>query len=1715
MATEKLSVSIDGVDNLSPVLKSIESGVIRFVGAVSSALTVLSVIGFPVASAARFQQQLLEVKKTTDFTNQSLNTLKTGLVELSKTTNVSADELARIAALGGQMGVGEQGPAALLAFTEELSRAVTALDVSADQAAPALGKLVNIFNLPLGQFRNAVAVINELSNVSTATAEEILDVQRRIGDLGGSVSFAESAALSALAIDLGLTAETAGTTITKIFADMKSSAADFAAFMGTSTADWITKVNEDGVGAFRNFLERLNALPAEVAAAAKVELTGGGRIFEYVTKMQNQLRQGDSSRMAILIREANREWIDGTSAIKEQQNVLSGTIAQWDIFKNKVNATFVAGGDQALRAINDVLKSVGDTVSSPAFTQGFADFIENLVGMGQAVTAAFASLSIAGEGSQVDWGTLFDIAGLLAVVGVMKAIPTIFAAIQVISGSLQNSLKAANTVKSDGPLKAAIDARKEALAARQAIAAKEAAIDAVREAQITGLANVEQNLFAKQIALQQQRATVATNVAKLEANADAIRAARTAAIQRVATLEANYAERIRILTEQREAAQLSLNAAIESGNAAAIRSAQTQLRTVGRQIGGTNSYFSQAIARDRAQMERELATLNASYARAVDNMRNYGRASRASDSFLKSEIDQLRLARAGLMDELSQLNVQTVAAKRSWWAAFVQSMPSGPILSTQREVGILRIGIQSLTTSLLNMAKAATTAYRTLGLGGLVAAGWIRALVGLNAASNLVGRGFGLLSSLVSRFFIAWAIFDLASMIVDMLGWKDAIKSTTDEVIKWVNKMTGLELPTFGGADAAKAEADLIRQQLKNRERLYAQAEAFGKRFGDLKISTSLDDEGFHESLANMEKSLKQFSDRIREGGTFNSDTGMAPTEAFVEGVQGVIAFQTQIDALYEKMKELRELQEQDDANRLYDPSEVFALEQIAKTTGLTVIEQERLNELQRHQSDALERYLLRNEQLRQLDQQRNAVLGAQAQTLRASLSILDASAATDWFGGDQLLRRLRDQKQIVESLSASVNKMNADMGPDAQTGTVNPEDVKRLQELQSRLNEANRDLERYKRAFASTGATIKLAGQDAKSFTDALVSGDISGFFQAMTRDGALALGGLQRYLQGSGNVINTVKEQNKLASQLIFGREMARGYGIWANSARVAAEQAKNAVNQAVAQNKRDLEQLVTFFLDVDAKIKGNQQDAAAEPANRKVDAATDKKLFELDLEKQKKQEIIDLEEESGALTYRQAETRRFLLNQEFNERARKIREIGELQKANTLETRLRTNFGEQADEARALQREITNLTAKLNDPSLSNADRDALIAPLQGKTAELEAKLAQLKSTISSLSDIKPVGESIVVTEAELKPLKDVLTELTSKSGALKVEGLSGTQKQMESLANDLEAGRANAERMINSALDGLRRLAQESGVSAEAVASNIAAAFSDPRIQEAVTGIRERINSGLVDVAGIRYDPVKAAEDANQFATVWNQAMSGVTLVAPKLNIAQSLEGEAASVKAIIEGQLKDGIVVNVKEILAPEDTPSVDAEANVTVDKQKLQDSVQEGLKDGKFKVDVQANVQGGGNYSNRAGVPGYADGGHIRGAGTSRSDSILSWLSNGEYVMDALTVRMFGPGFFKFLQSIAKSGANLKESIPGFASGGFLGKMPSLVNRPAISSPAALPAILAPVIQNVTEAAEEVFLDISFNGKQKSRVKGSREQVRSLTDALMELKRSM
>jgi hypothetical protein len=65
-----------------------------------------------------------------------------------------------------------------------------------------------------------------------------------------------------------------------------------------------------------------------------------------------------------------------------------------------------------------------------------------------------------------------------------------------------------------------------------------------------------------------------------------------------------------------------------------------------------------------------------------------------------------------------------------------------------------------------------------------------------------------------------------------------------------------------------------------------------------------------------------------------------------------------------------------------------------------------------------------------------------------------------------------------------------------------------------------------------------------------------------------------------------------------------------------------------------------------------------------------------------------------------------------------------------------------------------------------------------------------------------------------------------------------------------------------------------------------------------------------------------------------------------------------------------------------------------------------------------------------------------ASGGHVRGPGTGTSDSILAWLSNGEYVVKASAVRALGPQVLHALNNL-DMGA-LRKLLGGYATGGLV-----------------------------------------------------------------------
>jgi hypothetical protein len=75
------------------------------------------------------------------------------------------------------------------------------------------------------------------------------------------------------------------------------------------------------------------------------------------------------------------------------------------------------------------------------------------------------------------------------------------------------------------------------------------------------------------------------------------------------------------------------------------------------------------------------------------------------------------------------------------------------------------------------------------------------------------------------------------------------------------------------------------------------------------------------------------------------------------------------------------------------------------------------------------------------------------------------------------------------------------------------------------------------------------------------------------------------------------------------------------------------------------------------------------------------------------------------------------------------------------------------------------------------------------------------------------------------------------------------------------------------------------------------------------------------------------------------------------------------------------------------------------------------------------------NPAAGGGNGAEAAIPGNAAGGLISGPGSGTSDSILSRLSNGEFVVKAAAVQAYGAGLFHALNNM---------QLPGFAQGGLV-----------------------------------------------------------------------
>lgn len=400
MASQRseLEVVVRTKDQSTASLKNIESSVIRFVGAVSSLLAVLGSVIFPIKAAADFQKELLDVGKTTGFSSIQIKQLSRELKQLATTIDLTAIELAQIAAVAGQLGLGSKGVEGIRQFTETAARFASVIDITAESSAQGLAKLANIFDVPVRNFENISSLLNELSNNSTASGEEIINIVQRIGTAGGTVLIGQSAALAAFGRDVGLTVETIGTSVQKIFLRLQTEADQAANLIGIPVTAFTEILNGPGGGieALKLYTTALARLPDEARAAAAQKITGGGRVFGFIQKAVDDAENGFTLLNARL-ENARVGFDEGTSSIKEQERVLGGFNKQLALVRNNLLNLAEAIGRDALPFLTKLAKQLQEVLADPATIVRIKNVAKFIGGIGVALVDAVKFMARFGD----------------------------------------------------------------------------------------------------------------------------------------------------------------------------------------------------------------------------------------------------------------------------------------------------------------------------------------------------------------------------------------------------------------------------------------------------------------------------------------------------------------------------------------------------------------------------------------------------------------------------------------------------------------------------------------------------------------------------------------------------------------------------------------------------------------------------------------------------------------------------------------------------------------------------------------------------------------------------------------------------------------------------------------------------------------------------------------------------------------------------------------------------------------------------------------------------------------------------------------------------------------------------------------------------------------------------------------------------------------------
>ena len=378
------------VDSLTSSVSNSAKNVILYGASFLSAGAAIASI---INENRKLETALIGVSKTTNMAGKDLDNYKNKILALTQTLPVTSAELFELTQVAGQMGV--KGVDNLEKFATTVAKLGRASDLSGEQAAKSLARILNVSGESITEIDTLSSVIVSLGNNIAATESEIAkmtgEVARGVSVFG--IASAESAALGGALASIGVQAELGGSSVGRTMAAINEAVLtggknlkEFAGAFNLDSEKLESLFNVDKMQAFNYLLEGVRDTGARAGIALESVGLGGQEIAKTILPLANNLRILEETQKL-----ANAETKNATALNKEYEATLSTFDSQLIILGNNLTKIKTEMGGSIFGGLTDGLTAINEFAASDDF-ENLVDTVSVLsIVIGSKLASAMAS----------------------------------------------------------------------------------------------------------------------------------------------------------------------------------------------------------------------------------------------------------------------------------------------------------------------------------------------------------------------------------------------------------------------------------------------------------------------------------------------------------------------------------------------------------------------------------------------------------------------------------------------------------------------------------------------------------------------------------------------------------------------------------------------------------------------------------------------------------------------------------------------------------------------------------------------------------------------------------------------------------------------------------------------------------------------------------------------------------------------------------------------------------------------------------------------------------------------------------------------------------------------------------------------------------------------------------------------------------------------------